>query len=45
MNKRHWNTIHIEGIPTPLLRDLILHSYHLVTASLPRRTGDALGLL
>jgi predicted DNA-binding protein (MmcQ/YjbR family) len=35
MNKRHWNTIHIEGIPTPLLRDLILHSYHLVTAALP----------
>ena len=44
MNKRHWNTVLIEGIPTPLLRDLILHSYHLVTAAHPRRTRTALGL-
>jgi Uncharacterized protein conserved in bacteria len=36
MNKRHWNTVTLSGLPTSLSRDLILHSYELVVASLPK---------
>ena len=37
MNKRHWNTVLLDGsIPGDLIRDLIYHSYHLVVASLPK---------
>lgn len=37
MNKRHWNTVRIDGtLPPALLRDLIHHSYDLVVASLPK---------
>lgn len=44
MNKRHWNTVEIEGAITDAeLRALIDHSYALVVASLPkaRRPEDA----
>ena len=37
MNKKHWNTVEIEGgIPEPELRKMIDHSYELVVSSLPR---------
>ena len=37
MNKRHWNTLILDGsLPAPLVRDLIDHSYELVVASLPK---------
>jgi predicted DNA-binding protein (MmcQ/YjbR family) len=37
MNKRHWNTVVIDGsIPDDMLRDLIRDSYDLVVAKLPR---------
>jgi predicted DNA-binding protein (MmcQ/YjbR family) len=37
MNKRHWNTVEIEGgIPVVELQRMIDHSYKLVTNSLPR---------
>src|SRR5256885_15496833 len=37
MNKKHWNTIEIEGgIPDAELRKMIDHSYELVAASLPK---------
>ncbi len=37
MNKRHWNTLILDGsIPAKLVRELIDHSYELVVASLPR---------
>jgi predicted DNA-binding protein (MmcQ/YjbR family) len=37
MNKKHWNTVEIEGdIPGPELRKMIDHSYELVAASLPK---------
>jgi predicted DNA-binding protein (MmcQ/YjbR family) len=36
MNKRHWNTVIIGGLPSSLVRELILHSYELVVASLPK---------
>ena len=37
MNKKHWNTVEIEGgIPEAELRTMIDHSYDLVVQSLPR---------
>jgi predicted DNA-binding protein (MmcQ/YjbR family) len=37
MNKRHWNTVEIDGgIPANELRKMIDHSYELVAASLPK---------
>ena len=38
MNKRHWNTIHIDGtIPDDEIRDMIDQSYELVTSHLPKK--------
>lgn len=37
MNKRHWNTVTLDGsVPTPLVKELLDHSYDLVVASLPK---------
>jgi predicted DNA-binding protein (MmcQ/YjbR family) len=37
MNKRHWNTLTLDGsVPAPLVRELIDHSYDLVVAGLPK---------
>ncbi len=37
MNKRHWNTVILDGsLPTQLVKELIDHSYELVVASLPK---------
>ncbi|HSQ18768.1 MAG TPA: MmcQ/YjbR family DNA-binding protein, partial [Blastocatellia bacterium] len=37
MNKKHWNTVEIEGgIPDIELRKMIDHSYELVLKSLPK---------
>ena len=37
MNKKHWNTVELEGgVPTAELRRMIDHSYELVVASLPK---------
>ncbi|MCX7930243.1 MAG: MmcQ/YjbR family DNA-binding protein [Chlorobi bacterium] len=37
MNKRHWNTILLDGsVPLHLVEELIVHSYRLVVARLPR---------
>jgi predicted DNA-binding protein (MmcQ/YjbR family) len=37
MNKKHWNTVEIEGgIPEVELRKMIDHSYELVVESLPK---------
>ena len=38
MNKRHWNTVILNGVlPSKLVRELIDHSYDLVVASLPKK--------
>jgi predicted DNA-binding protein (MmcQ/YjbR family) len=43
MNKKHWNTVGIDGgIPASELRKMIDHSYDLVVASLPRAVRDKL---
>ncbi len=37
MNKRHWNTVTVDGdLPDRLLKELIEDSYDLVVAGLPR---------
>lgn len=44
MNKRHWNTVGLQGdVPADLVRDLVDHSYALVVAGLPRRLRADLG--
>ncbi len=36
MNKRHWNTVRLDGsLPSALVRELVRHSYDLVVAGLP----------
>ena len=38
MNKRHWITVDLDaGLPEALTEDLVVDSYDLVVASLPRR--------
>ncbi|NWF29964.1 MmcQ/YjbR family DNA-binding protein [Streptomyces sp. PKU-EA00015] len=36
MNKRHWNTVTVGGLPDRMVRELIEDSYDLVVAGLPR---------
>ncbi|MFM8568520.1 MAG: MmcQ/YjbR family DNA-binding protein [Candidatus Kapaibacterium sp.] len=44
MNKRHWNTIVLDGdVPERLVQELIRHSYELVMASLPRAVREGMG--
>ncbi len=44
LNKRHWNTIVLDGsIPDQLIADMIEDSYDLVVSSLPRSKRRALG--
>ena len=44
LNKRHWNTITLDGsIADQLVRDLVEDSYDLVVSGLPKRTQAELG--
>lgn len=44
LNKRHWNTITLDGsVPDDELLGLIEHSYDLVVSRLPRAQRDTLG--
>ena len=44
LNKRHWNTITLDGsLPDQLVRDLIEDAYDLVVSALPRATRQQLG--
>ncbi|MCQ4209366.1 MmcQ/YjbR family DNA-binding protein [Streptomyces longispororuber] len=36
MNKRHWNTVTVGGLPASVVRELVEDSYDLVVAGLPR---------
>lgn len=41
MNKKHWNTVQIDGtIAVKEIKQLIDHSYELVVASLPKKVRD-----
>ena len=37
MNKKHWNTMHLENLDPDLTKELIDHSYGLVIAKLPKK--------
>ena len=43
LNKRHWNTVEVAGVPAKLLLDMIEDSYDLVVSALPRKTREQLG--
>ncbi len=44
LNKRHWNTIALDGsLPDQLVRDLIEDSYDLIVSALPKRVREELG--
>ena len=44
LNKRHWNTVIIDGsIPEQMIRDMIEDSYDLVLSKLPLSRQRALG--
>ena len=44
LNKRHWNTLTLDGsLPDQLVRDLIEDSYDLIVSALPRRVRAQLG--
>ena len=43
MNKKHWNTIIVNGsVPLAVLKEMIDDSYQLVLQSLPKKERDAL---
>ena len=44
LNKRHWNTITLDGsLPDQLVLDMVEDSYDLVVEGLPRRAREAVG--
>lgn len=44
LNKRHWNTVIIDGsLPEQMIKDMIEDSYDLVVSNLPEPGGRALG--
>ena len=44
LNKRHWNTVTLDGsLPYDLIRDLVEDSYDLVVSALPKRKRKQLG--
>ena len=41
MNKKHWNTIIVDGsVSTKILKEWIDHSYNLIADSLPKKLRD-----
>lgn len=45
MNKRHWNTVMLDGtVPPKLIRELVQHSYQLVVAALPKKAREGLAV-
>jgi predicted DNA-binding protein (MmcQ/YjbR family) len=45
LNKRHWNTITLDGsLPDKLVLDMLEDSYDLVVAGLPRTRREELGV-
>jgi predicted DNA-binding protein (MmcQ/YjbR family) len=45
LNKRHWNTIRLDGmVPAQQVADLVRHAHELVLRSLPKKQRAALDL-
>jgi predicted DNA-binding protein (MmcQ/YjbR family) len=46
MNKKHWNTVQLDGsLPNPLILLMISHSYDLVFYSLPEKIKNEISLI
>ena len=44
LNKRHWNTVEMDGsLPEQLVRDMVEDSYDLVVSAMPKRVQEELG--
>ena len=43
LNKRHWNTVSVDGLAAPMVLDMIEDSYDLIVCALPKRTWERLG--
>jgi predicted DNA-binding protein (MmcQ/YjbR family) len=45
LNKRHWNTVTLDGsLPDRIVRDLVEDSYDLIASALPKRWRTQLGV-
>lgn len=44
MNKKHWNTVNVEGLPDAFVKEQVQHSYDLVRSSLTKKQKLALEL-
>ncbi len=42
MNKTHWNTVTLDGLPKALITSLIDHSYDLVVSGLGKKSRESL---
>ena len=42
LNKKHWNTVLLEGLPPALIKEMIQHSYDQVLAKVPKKEREAL---
>ena len=42
MNKKHWNTVFLDGLPLTLIKEMIQHSYKQVLSKVPKKEKEAL---
>lgn len=42
LNKKHWNTVSLEDLPHPLIKEMIQHSYDQVLAKVPKKDRETL---
>ena len=42
LNKKHWNTVLLEGLPLTLIKEMIQHSYDQVLAKVPKKEREVL---
>ena len=42
LNKKHWNTVLLEGLPPALIKEMIQHSYDQVLAKVPKKEREIL---
>ena len=42
LNKKHWNTVLLEGLPPTLIKEMIQHSYDQVLANVPKKLANSL---
>ena len=42
LNKKHWNTVLLEGLPLALIKEMIQHSYEQVLSKVPKKLANSL---